>query len=94
VLAVFGSRYTVPDPFKQHLQQNRRFAHLSLNDDQRRCLVAKTNPNAHAERFIRSIKESCLDSGIWFGKRSLRKGISEFATNCAEPCATRCKPHQ
>jgi len=36
------------------------------------------NLNAHAERFVRSMKESCLDRMIWFGEGSLRKGISEF----------------
>ena len=33
------------------------------------------NLNAHAERFVRSIKESCLDRMIWFGENSLRKGF-------------------
>ncbi len=36
------------------------------------------NLNAHAERFVRSIKESCLERMIFFGERSLRKGIHEF----------------
>ena len=36
------------------------------------------NLNAYAERFVRSIKESCLDRIIWFGEGSLRKGIDEF----------------
>jgi putative transposase len=31
------------------------------------------NLNAHAERFVRSIKESCLDRMIFFGEVSLRK---------------------
>ena len=30
------------------------------------------NLNAYAERFVRSIKESCLDGLILFGERSLR----------------------
>jgi len=34
--------------------------------------------NAYAERFVRSIKESCLDQMIFFGEGSLRKGIDEF----------------
>ena len=34
--------------------------------------------NAYAERFVRSIKESCLDQMIFFGEGSLRKGIHEF----------------
>jgi transposase InsO family protein len=36
------------------------------------------NLNADAERFVRSIKESCLDQMIFFGEGSLRKGIREF----------------
>ena len=36
------------------------------------------NLNAHAERFVRTIKESCLDRMILFGESSLRKAISEF----------------
>lgn len=39
------------------------------------------NLNAHAERFVRSIKESCLDRVIFFGERSLRKGIHEFVAH-------------
>ena len=36
------------------------------------------NVNAHAERFVRTIKESCLDRMILFGESSLRKPIHEF----------------
>ncbi len=36
------------------------------------------NLNAYAERFVRSIKESCLDRLIQFGEGSLRKGVREF----------------
>jgi putative transposase len=36
------------------------------------------NLNAYAERFVRSIKESCLKRVILFGESSLRKGIHEF----------------
>jgi putative transposase len=36
------------------------------------------NLNAHAERFVRSIKESCLDRMVFFGEGSLRTGIREF----------------
>jgi hypothetical protein len=31
------------------------------------------NLNAYAERFVRSIKESCLERMIFFGDGSLRK---------------------
>ena len=36
------------------------------------------NLNAYAERFVRTIKESCLDRMIFFGERSLRNAIREF----------------
>jgi len=36
------------------------------------------NLNAYAERFVRTIKESCLDRMILFGESSLRKAIYEF----------------
>ena len=36
------------------------------------------NLNPHAERFVRTIKESCLDRMILFGEGSLRKAIREF----------------
>ena len=37
--------------------------------------------NAHAERFIRSIKDECLNRMIFFGERSLRKATREFAAH-------------
>jgi transposase InsO family protein len=36
------------------------------------------NLNAHAERFVRSIKESCLDRMIFFGEASLRTAVQNF----------------
>jgi transposase InsO family protein len=36
------------------------------------------NLNAHAERFVRTIKESCLERVILFGEGSLRKATHEF----------------
>ena len=36
------------------------------------------NLNAYAERFVRTIKESCLDRLILVGERSLRTAIHEF----------------
>ena len=42
-------------------------------------LPAKSpNLNAHMERFLRSLKEECLDGLIPFGERSLRTAVSEF----------------
>ena len=34
--------------------------------------------NAYAERFVRTIKEGCLDRMILNGEGSLRRAVSEF----------------
>ncbi len=39
------------------------------------------NLNAYAERFVRTIKESCLGRMILFGEKSLRKSIQEFTVH-------------
>ena len=39
------------------------------------------NLNAHAERFVRSIKESCLERLIFFGEGALRKAIHEYVAH-------------
>ncbi len=39
------------------------------------------NLNAYAERFVRSIKESCLDRIIFFGEESLRTAIQNFVAH-------------
>ena len=36
------------------------------------------NCNAYAERFVRSIKEECLDRMIIFGEASLRRALKEY----------------
>ena len=36
------------------------------------------NLNAYAERFVKTIKESCLERMIFFGEDSLRNGVREF----------------
>ena len=42
------------------------------------------NLNAHAERFVRSIKEECLNRMIFVGQDSLRRAISEFMAHYHE----------
>jgi len=39
------------------------------------------NLNAHAERFVRSIKESCLERLILFGERSLWTTVQNFVAH-------------
>jgi putative transposase len=36
------------------------------------------NANAYAERFVRSMKEECLDRLIPFGERHFRRAVAEF----------------
>ena len=39
------------------------------------------NANAHAERFVRSIKEECLDRIIPIGERHFRRAVTEFVAH-------------
>ena len=39
------------------------------------------NLNAHAERFVRSVKEECLDRMIFFGEKSLLRALDEFSAH-------------
>jgi len=41
----------------------------------------KAHANAYAERFVRTIKESCLDRMILFGEDALRKSVQEFTVH-------------
>ena len=36
------------------------------------------NLNAYAERFVRSIKDECLDRMIFVGQASLRRAIAQY----------------
>jgi putative transposase len=36
------------------------------------------NLNAHAERWVRSVKEECLSKVVLLGERSLRRALSEY----------------
>jgi transposase InsO family protein len=39
------------------------------------------NANAYAERFVRSIKQECLDRVIPFGERHFRQTVSEYVAH-------------
>jgi putative transposase len=42
------------------------------------------NLNAYAERFVRTIKEDCLNRMLFFGEDMLRSSIREFVTHYHE----------
>ena len=46
-----------------------------------RCPARAPNCNAFAERFVRSIKDECLDRMILFGEVSLRRVLREYVTH-------------
>jgi putative transposase len=43
--------------------------------------VRAPNANAYAERFVRSIREECLDRLILFGERRLFRALAEFVAH-------------
>ena len=43
--------------------------------------VRAPNCNAHAERFVLSIKSECLNRMILFGESSLRRAVSEYVAH-------------
>jgi putative transposase len=47
------------------------------------------NLNAYAERFVRSVKESCLERLILFGENSLRTAAREFVAHYLRSAITR-----
>lgn len=52
-----------------------------LNQAEVECLrlpPQSPNLNAHLERFIRSIKEECLERMIFFGEQSLRSAVTAY----------------
>jgi putative transposase len=46
-----------------------------------RAPLQAPNANAHAERFVRSIREECLERLILFGERRLLRALDEYAAH-------------
>jgi putative transposase len=71
-----GKRYLIHDRDPLFTAE---FLHMIAAVGVKSVLPARSpNLNAYAERFVRTIKESCLDRTILFGEASLRKAVHEF----------------
>ena len=72
-----GCRYLLHDRDQKFCREFRET--LAAGGVQCLSLPARSpNLNAHAERWVRSIKQECLSKLILFGENSLRRVVSEF----------------
>ena len=77
---LLNSRYLIMDRDTKYTQEFRD----SLDREgvkPVRCRVRAPNCNAFAERFVRSIREECLDRMILFGEASLRRALKEYGVH-------------
>jgi len=72
-----GSRFLIHDRATVFTEQFRAIL-KSAGVEPLQLPTRSPNLNAFAERFVRSIKESCLDQLIFFGESSLHRATSEF----------------
>ena len=74
---LLGTRYLLMDRDTKFCQAFRFL--LNQADVKSVRLPARSpNLNAHLERFMRSLKDECLDRMIFFGEKSLRKAAGQF----------------
>ena len=72
-----SSRYLIHDRVTLFTDPFRRLLRDSKVETIR--LPARSpNLNAYAERFVRTIRQACLDRLIFFGEASLRRAVDEF----------------
>jgi transposase InsO family protein len=75
--ALRGKRYLIIDRDSKYTDQFWRLVR-EAGSEVIRLPPMSPNLNAHAERFVRSIKEECLYRMIFIGQGSLRRAVSEF----------------
>src|SRR5262249_49840424 len=75
-----GKRYLIHDPDPLY---TREFLMILANRGIQSVKLPPQSPNlnAYAERFVRTIKESCLEQMIFFGEDSLRNAIRHFVAH-------------
>ena len=75
--ALHAKRYLIIDRDTKYSQQFRRL----IRDNGTtviRLSPMSPNLNAYAERFVRSIKDECLNRMIFIGQASLRRAVAEY----------------
>src|SRR3982750_751010 len=75
-----GKRYLIDDRDPLFTDEFRRTL-KDANMESVKLPSRSPNLNAYAERFVRSIKECCLDKMILFGESSLRRAVHEFVVH-------------
>jgi putative transposase len=74
---LLNSRYLIMDRDTKYMNDFR--GHLDREGVKPvRCPARAPNGNAFAERFVRSIKDECLDRMILFGEVSLRRALRAY----------------
>jgi putative transposase len=76
-----GKGYLILDRDTNYTDQFRRLIRSS-GTNVIRLPPRSPNLNAHAERFVRSIKYECLDRMIFMGQASCRRAVAEYANHC------------
>jgi len=72
-----GMKYVILDRDAKHTESFRAIIE-SANVECLRLPPRSPNLNAHAERFVRSIKEECLDKLILLGQGSLTRAVFQY----------------
>ena len=81
--ALASKRYLIIDRDAKYTQQFRRLVEEG-GTEVIRLPPMSPNLNAHAERFVRSIKDECLNRMIFIGQASLRRAIGEYMAHYHE----------
>jgi len=81
--ALASKRYLIIDRDAKYTPQFRRLVEEG-GTEVIRLPPMSPNLNAYAERFVRSIKDECLNRMIFIGQASLRRAISEFMAHYHE----------
>ena len=81
--ALRGKRYLIIDRDTKYTEQFRRLVR-EAGTEVIRLPPRSPNLNAHAERFVRSIQDECLNRMIFVGQGSLCRAVSEYMTHYHE----------